>query len=175
MSNHAPKSGLTEKVVQLLTPQVLAADTTSTVYENGGTIAGGAAVPSNGVVFEISVAAEGVTLSGTDKIAIILQEGDLANGSDQAAVTDGSLVTTGEGVGKDAEGGDWPSTGALKVLDAPADAPGIYRVQYQGFKKYSSIKLDFSGTHGTGTGFAINARPLNRRYAGILPGSGNQD
>ena len=170
-----PKSGLKDKVVSLLTPQVLAVDTNSSLFELGGSVAGGAAVPAGGVVFEINVAAEGVTLSGTDKIAILLQHGDLADGSDQAVVTDGSLVASPDGLGKDAEDADWPSTGILKTLDAPADAPAVYRVQYHGFKKYSRIRLDFSGTHGTGTGFSITAHAVNRRYAGILPGQGTQD
>jgi len=170
-----PKSGLKDKILSLLAPALYDADTTSALFELGGTIAGGAAVPAAGVVIDINVAAEGVTLSGTDKISIILQHGDLANGSDQAAVTDASLVATINGLGKDAEDGDWPSTGILKLLDAPADAPAVYRVQYHGFKKYVSVKLDFSGTHGTGTGVSITAHAVNRRYAGILPGSGTQD
>lgn len=86
------------------------------------------------VVFDCG--AEGVTLSGTDKIALELEESD-----DDITYTD---VAAADMVGEEA-------AGVVKTLDANAEAPGVYSVSYIGEKRYIRPVLNFSGTHGAGT------------------------
>lgn len=82
------------------------------------------------------VGAEGVTLSGTDKIALEIEESD-----DDSTYTD---VAAADLVGEE-------SAGVVKTLDDIAEAPAAYSVTYLGSKRYIRAVLNYSGTHGTGT------------------------
>lgn len=83
-----------------------------------------------------NVGAEGVTLSGTDKIALELEESD-----DDVTYTD---VAAADMIGEE-------SAGTVRTLDDNAECPAVYRVGYIGSKRYVRAVLNFSGTHGTGT------------------------
>ena len=79
---------------------------------------------------------EGVTLSGTDKIALEIEESN-----DDSTYTD---VAVADLRGEESEG-------TVKTLDDNAETPAIYRVGYKGSKRYIRAVVNFSGTHGTGT------------------------
>lgn len=100
------------------------------------------------------VGAEGVTLSGTDKIELELEESD-----DDSTYTDVAAA--------DMVGGEKASGGKFATFDANAEAPAVQPVAYVGSKRYIRGVANFSGTHATGTpvgiavvrGFARHASP----------------
>lgn len=109
------------------------------------------------IVFDFNVGIEGVTLTGTDKITLTLEHSD-ASGSGFAAVTDpihqlGTFETAASGI--------------IKVLDAVADAPALYRVGYRGPKRYCRVTATFAGTHGAGTPMGCTAMKGYLRDQGL--------
>jgi hypothetical protein len=89
-----------------------------------------------GAVIEFQVGAEGVTLSGTDKITLEIEESD-----DNVTFTD---VAAADLVGEE-------SAGVVKTLDDNAEAPANYSAGYIGSKRYIRGVLNYAGTHGAGT------------------------
>lgn len=128
---------------QSLAPASRTADANGTVVDLAG---------YEGAVIVFDVGAEGITLSGTDKIALKVEHGDLANGSDMVAVPVGDLI--GE-----------ESAGVVKTLDDVAEAPAIYAVSYIGAKRYVRAVADYSGTHGAGTVIAAHVVKGAPRHA----------
>lgn len=82
------------------------------------------------------VGIEGVTLSGTDKIVLELEESD-----DDSNYTD---VAAADMIGEEA-------AGIIKTLDDNAECPAVYRVGYIGDAQYVRVVANFSGTHGSAT------------------------
>jgi len=85
------------------------------------------------------VGAEGITLSSSNKIEIVLQHSD-----DDSTYTDVTSST-------DVVDGTVDSNGIFVTLDDNAEAPSIHTIGYVGGKRYIRVELDYSGTHGTGT------------------------
>lgn len=103
-----------------------------------------------GALVMVSVGAEGVTLSGTDKITLELEHSD-----DDLEYTDCAAADT---VGEE-------SAGVIKTVDAGAEAPATYSVSYVGGKRYVRPVLNFAGTHGTGTPTAAHVIRAFRRHS----------
>jgi len=91
-----------------------------------------------------SLGAEGVTLSGTTKIDIKLEDSD--DGSTFAAVTGENSVIEGS----------VDASGIFFTADADAEIPAVATIGYRGGKRYVRAVADFSGTHGTATPLGVN-------------------
>jgi len=114
----------------------------------------GAAVAMKGFrscLFVIAIGASADTLSGTNKIGLVLE--DSADNSTFAAVTDADVV---DGNVEDM------TAGLFYEVDADADASKFILVSYRGTGNFVRVALDFSGTHATGT-------PIN--IVGLATGS----
>lgn len=93
----------------------------------------------------LSIGAGGITFSGTNKIAFVLEHADAADQSDAAVVTDSDIL-----------GVSGTSSGIIKALTAAHDTAAVYRFGYRGDKRYIRLTADFAGTHGTGTPLAAD-------------------
>ena len=96
----------------------------------------------NGALIIGVMGAEGVTLSGTDKIELELEES--ADDSTWTDVADADLLGYVDGT----------NDGCFAVADADAEIPAIFKASYVGTKRYVRVVVNFSGTHGTGTPIA---------------------
>jgi hypothetical protein len=95
----------------------------------------------------VMMGAEGVTLSGTDKIEVVICHGDAATPTDPVTAADIILpnnATAGVVFTPTV-------TGLMMTFDANSEIPGIFAFGYRGNKRYLNVKFDFSGTHGTAT------------------------
>lgn len=86
-----------------------------------------------------SVGASGITLSGTDKIELEVEESDNNSTWTDVDNTDLTLYETGT------------NAGTVKALDATTDVNQVYISGYKGTKRYIRPVLNYSGTHGSGT------------------------
>ena len=91
------------------------------------------------VGFLASVGTAGITLSGTNKITLALEESD-----------DNSTFTT-------VAAADALGDGPTVTLDDNTKAGKNYRLDYKGKKQYVRVTATFAGTHGTGTPLCVNA------------------
>lgn len=99
------------------------------------------------LVFKLLAGVGGITFSGTNKVEVIMEDSDDAStwaAADAADVNLGDGVTLGAG-------------GIVKSFIAAHAAAAAYQFGYVGSKRYARLRLDFSGTHGTGTAFAAVA------------------
>ena len=122
-------------VVQSLAPAVRTAD------------ADGSAVDLQGfesATVVIDMGAEGITLSGTDKIEIELEHSD-----DNSTWTD--VTSSNDVIGATPDSG-----GKIATFDANGEIPAISAVGYIGGKRYIRAVANFSGTHGTGTPLSVS-------------------
>lgn len=99
------------------------------------------------VMFVANVGIEGVTLSGTDKIALELEESD-----DDSSW---SAVDTAEIVRESSQSA--LATNQWALFDADAELPAVVKCGYIGSKRYVRPKANFSGTHGVATPVAVTA------------------
>ena len=135
------KSGI--EVVESLNSIVKDADTNATAVDSQG---------FSSIVHVVNVGANGITFSTSNKVDIELEHSD-----DNSTFTDVTSNT-------DVTGGTVDSNGVFQTIDANADCNKAYAIGYVGGKRYSRVVLNFSGTHGTGTSFAvvgIKGRPLH--------------
>ena len=98
----------------------------------------------------VAVGQSGDTLSGALKHDLVLQHGDLANGSDMAAVEEKYVL------------GSWATGGIFATVDDPAEDGAVFSVGYIGNKRYIRLFVDITGTHTNGTpigAVAILGRP----------------
>ena len=96
------------------------------------------------LVYEISVGVGGITFSSTNKIEFVMTHSD--DGSAYTNVTDA-----------DVQGVTGISSGIVKSLTAAHASADVTKIGYIGNKRYTKIKADFSGTHGTPTPLCVNA------------------
>lgn len=122
-------------VVQSLVPAVRTADANGDAVDLQG-------FESATVV--IDMGAEGITLSGTDKIEIELEHSD-----DNSTWTD--VTSSNDVIGATPDSG-----GKIATFDANGEIPAISAVGYIGGKRYIRAVANFSGTHGTGTPFSVS-------------------
>jgi hypothetical protein len=97
----------------------------------------------NGALVLGIIGAEGVTLSGTDKIELELEESD--DDVTYTDVADADLVGYVDGT----------NDGCFGLFDANAEAPAVVKASYVGKKRYIRAVINYSGTHGTGTPAAV--------------------
>lgn len=108
----------------------------------------------NACEFVVNVGASGDTLSGSLKLDLKLQHGDLANGTDMAAVADADLLGTF-------------ATGAIfATIDDPAEDSAVFQVGYIGSKRYVRVFVDTTGTHTNGTPLSAVAILSRERHTG---------
>jgi hypothetical protein len=130
-------------LVNVITPAVLAADTTSEVFDLAGF--GSAALL-------IHVGAGGITFNGTNKV-----ESKLSHSEDD--------VTYEPVSADDVQGVDTVDAGGIVYALKTAHAdPTITKVGYIGNRRYLKLLADFSGTHGTGTPIAVTLIKGNARH-----------
>jgi hypothetical protein len=108
----------------------------------------------DGNTITFNVGAEGITLSGVNKIELKVEVSD--DDVTYVACPNDDLLRFVTGV----------STGTVVVLDDNTKAPGIYSTQYIGPRRYVRGALDYAGTHGTGT---IISCVVKRGYPHFAP------
>lgn len=89
---------------------------------------------------------DGVTFDGTNYLDLIME--------DSPDDSTWSLVAAKDVLG---EPDTMPASGVVKRLNAAHATPTVYAFGYVGSKKFSRLRLDFVGAHGTGTATAANA------------------
>ena len=119
-----------------LFPITTLANATRTADANGTTVD---LQGYNGALILAHIGAEGVTLSGTDKIELELEES--ADDSTWTDVADADLLGYVDGT----------NDGTFALFDANAELPALVKASYIGTKRYIRVVVNFSGTHGTGT------------------------
>jgi len=132
-------------VVQTIAPVAGAAD------------ANGATVDLQGYescTFVINMGIEGITLSGSNKIEIELEES-----TDDSTWTDVTASTSVIGATPD-------SSGVVATFDDNAETPSVATVGYIGDKRYVRAVANFSGTHGTATPYSVTAIRGSARHNG---------
>lgn len=139
-----------KKVSQVLAPAVRTADANGEIDRKG----------YDALTIEANFGAEGVTLSGTDKIEIVIEHSD-TSGSGHVAV-DAADIIVPDNAPTGAQAPD--SNGTVFVADGNSDIPAVAAFGYKGSKRYVKVTLNFSGTHGTGTPTAITAILENPLY-----------
>lgn len=122
------------KVVDALIPQVLAADSNITPIDTLG---------YDLVVVNFHIGNSADTLSGTNKIELEVLHGDASNSTAACANADLDAYVTGT------------NTGTAAVIDAPTEDSLTVTTEYRGGKRWVLPKLNFSGTHSTGTPVAV--------------------
>jgi len=108
----------------------------------------------------VNVGASGDTLSGSVKVALILQHS--TDDSTWAAVTDAGHYLRSSDM-------ETLASGIVKNVDAPADASTYYRVTYVGPYRYSRIYLDFTGNHASGIVIGAIAIKKWRNVGSLAP------
>jgi hypothetical protein len=97
--------------------------------------------------FIATLGESGDTLSGALKLDFILKEGDQADGSDLAPVTDQTLVL----------GAIPDSNGIVITIDADGEDGTVYSIGYIGDKRFAALVPKKTGTHTNGTPLSILA------------------
>ncbi len=93
-----------------------------------------------------NIGASGDTLASNLKLDLKLTHGDLANGSDQAVISNAADVL----------GTYSTSTGVFATVDDAAEDDAAYKVGYVGIKRYVGVSVVKTGTHTNGTPVAIS-------------------
>lgn len=134
------------KLVQVLAPATRTADASGEIQRS-------TYGPAGIVWFEVNMGAEGVTLSGTDKIEVTVHHGAATSPSTVVAAKD--IITPQDAPAGIQQAPD--GTGIVLIFDANAEIPAVFRFGYVGDQDFVEVNLDFSGTHGTGTPCAVTA------------------
>ena len=115
-----------------LTPAVRTATVNGTGVDRSG---------ANAVTHVLHVGVGGITFDNTNKVEAVLEHSDdnvaFAAVAANDAIADIAVVA-----------------GVFKAFVAAHAAAAAYAVGYRGGKRYSRVRLVFSGTHGTGTATA---------------------
>lgn len=97
--------------------------------------------------FIAALGESGDALSGALKLEFVLKEGDLADGSDLAPVTDKTIVL-----------GAVPDTNGIVItVDADGEDGKVYSVGYVGNKRFAALVPKKTGTHTNGTPLSVLA------------------
>tara|TARA_R100000808_G_C2138253_1_gene146311 strand:- start:1009 stop:1434 length:426 start_codon:yes stop_codon:yes gene_type:complete len=132
-------------VVQCIAPVAGTSDATGTAVDLQG---------YESCTFVIDAGIEGITLSGTNKIEVELEES-----SDNSTWTDVSASTSVIGATPD-------SNGVVATFDADGEIPAVATVGYIGDKRYVRAIANFSGTHGTATPLSVSCIRGHARHNG---------
>lgn len=98
--------------------------------------------------------AGGITFDSTNKIDVVMEESD--DDSTYTACAQAAVIV---------DDGVTVTSGIVKSFTAAHATATAYTFGYRGDKRYSRIKLDFSGTHGVGTATAACAIHGKNAYA----------
>lgn len=130
-------------VLPVLGPVVLSADNTPAALDTR---------QFDNVQLLVDVGVGGITFDATNKIEVKLRHGDTTTVGDHTAVTatDVKLYDATEAEVALVSGG------IIYNMIAAHAAIGRRRVDYVGARRYLSVLVDFSGTHGAGTPFSID-------------------
>lgn len=101
---------------------------------------------ANAITHLAHIGIGGITFDSTNKLEIVMEESDDDNTYTAVAQKD-CIVDNGVTV----------TSGIVKAFTAAHAAAAVYAFGYRGNKRYSRLKLDFSGTHGTGTPTSLAA------------------
>ena len=132
-------------VVQTIAPVAGAIDATGTGIDLQG---------YESCTFVIDAGIEGISLSGSNKIEIELEES-----TDNSTWTDVTASTSVIGATPD-------SSGKVATFDADGEIPAVATVGYIGDKRYVRAVANFSGTHGTATPYSVTAIRGSARHNG---------
>lgn len=135
----------TDVIVSLAT---LAADNTPAAIDLSGYL-------SAQVIVGVGVG--GITFDTTNKIEVKLRHGDGTVGNHTAVASTDVVMPTGFA---------YATGGIIRNLIAAHAAASVITVDYVGQSPSNSnvsVLIDFSGTHGTGTPFAVLVRRLKHR------------
>ncbi|MDX2277723.1 MAG: hypothetical protein NW206_19910 [Hyphomonadaceae bacterium] len=105
------------------------------------------------LAFLANIGIEGITLSGTDKIALLLEHAD-DNGSGAAgtyAAVAAADVVIPEQFASHASIDATVASGVVATFDANAELPAVLGFSYAGSKQWVRLTVDYSGTHGVAT------------------------
>lgn len=137
-------------VKRLIAEQTLTSSPSAVVIDRGST-------NSNlyeGIVLAMHVGAGGITFSGTNNIALKLEESD--DNSTWANVTAASSVIRSPvtaAAGAPTFGQDPDANGYVRLINAAHASADTdpFTCAYVGNKRYLRVTIAFNGTHGTGT------------------------
>lgn len=130
----------TINIFHALNPQVVTGtDTAATAVDSQG---------YDSVEHVVPIGTSGDTLSASVKLELVIQHGDLSDGSDAVAVTDKNMLLS--------PSADLTS-GIFQLIDANSKTQLTYKIGYRGPKRYSRVFFDFTGTHTNGTRIAALA------------------
>lgn len=135
-------------VISTLTPAVRTADVTAAGVDGKGAAS---------VTHLVHVGVGGITFDDTNKIEVIMEHSD-DNSSYSVCAQADVLVDAGITV----------ASGIVKSFVVAHGAAEVYEIGYRGGKRYSRVKLEYSGTHGTGTPTATSALLGNLAIAPAL-------
>lgn len=129
-----------------LASQVLTATGTGASVSNEG---------QHGVLHQFNVGNSADTLSGSVYWTLTIE--DSPNNSDWTTVTDSGAIVDSTGSAYDS------STGAVAVIDAPAEDTLLVECHYIGAQPYSRAVITKTGTHSSGTPVGIIATKSHLR------------
>ena len=112
-----------------LVPAIRTGDATGTTVDRKG---------AQSLTFLVHVGVGGITFDGSNKIDVIMEESD--DDSSWSACTDADVI-----------GATSITSGIVKSFVVEHAAAAVYHYGYRGNKRYARVKLDYTGTHGTGT------------------------
>lgn len=142
------RDGVNEKkFVQVLAPVARTSTAAADIdHQNGGDLA-------EMVTILVDLGAEGITLSGTDKITLTLTKGDAATPTDPVTAAD--VIIPANAVAGVVFTPD--VAGIVMTWDANAEIPGVFAIGLRHGKRYTRASLGYVGTHGAATPSAVTA------------------
>ena len=133
----------------LVTPAVLSADNTPLAVDLRGFQA---------CELLLNHGVGGITFSTTNRIDFVLRHGDTNVVNDHVAVAATDVVLP--------SGQVWATGGIIRSFTAAVAAAGVLNLgAYVGQRRWISLLVDFSGTHGAGT--PLSAAAIRTRAAAI--------
>ena len=118
---------------QTIIPAVISATKISSLIDAQGTY---------GTGHVVSLGTPTGTLDGTNYLRLVLQEGDLADGSDMAPVADNNALQGAELV-------EGEAAGTFAVINDANQVDDAFRVGYRGCKRYTRVVVEYVGTAAT--------------------------
>ncbi|MEL6310745.1 MAG: hypothetical protein AAFQ17_00005 [Pseudomonadota bacterium] len=92
----------------------------------------------------LTVGVGGITFNGSNRIEFILEDSD--DNTAFEAVRPELILGAGE-----------VTDGIVKSLTSAHAAAAVYRVGYVGYRRYLRLRVNFNGSHGTGTAITASA------------------
>ncbi len=132
-------------IAQGLTPAVINSDTLSAAIDMQG---------YQELLAIVNVGLSADTLNSTNKIMLELQHSD-TDGS-YVACADADIVNPVTAT----------NTGTFALIDSASEDETLYKTAYKGNKRYLKVRINFEGTHATGTPIGVT---VMKGAAGAMP------